>query len=137
MRREEICEGAFALVDGPASRVGDTEVRDPLFYRLGGRGRGTDLFEGRGERERVARQLRSRGVGQVLALARDSHRDELRDERREDDRDDPEEEEDQREKASAGAVPVAGTPTPASPPETAASPVGDEQDGADERGHDR
>src|SRR5437867_4840194 len=53
MRREEVRPGSLAVVDRSPARVLDAEVRDPLLDGFGRRGRGVDLLEGGGERERI------------------------------------------------------------------------------------
>ena len=78
-----------------------------------------DLLERGSQRQRVARQLGARRVGQVFALPRDRHRDQLRDERREQQRHDPDGEEEDRERPRSAAALVGGTAPPASPPEAA------------------
>jgi hypothetical protein len=74
---------------------------------LDGRGRADgifDLLQGAGQAERVARQLRARGVGLILARPRHPEREQPRHDWRQDDRDDPEDEEHNASGTAAAAV---------------------------------
>src|SRR5947199_4550458 len=116
MGRERVGEETFARRQAPSQRVGDAEVgRAPLDGR-GRRDRPFDLLERARERERVARELRAHGVGQVLAFAAHRQREDLRDDRREDPREDPHHEQDREQRAGTTLLPAAARAAPPPPP---------------------
>ena len=104
VRRQRVGERTLARGEQPRRRIHDAEVRRAERDRAGRRRGRLELFEGRGERQGVTRELRARRIGQILALAAHRHRKDPRDDRRHDQGQQPEPEQEDRERVPALAA---------------------------------
>ena len=89
---ETITSASSPSLEARAVGAGSTMHRcaAPLRDRAGRRGGRRQLLQGRGQRQRIAGELRPAGVGQVLALPAHRHREDPGDDRRDDQGQQPE-----------------------------------------------
>ena len=85
MGAQQIGESAFLLVDPPAQRTDEKEMRRAAAGAGKRHRRVADLLQRVCQAERVARVFRAGGVGEIFPLARDGHGEEARENRRNDD----------------------------------------------------